>query len=213
MEYRINMSDMNKATLEPTPKELIGKSVVDHLITYDVSKYIIVSPEGADAYEVVLTMDDMDIKILDERCFFRLKDNKKVYKKEIEANEELKLSMLSAKLGDLSVLMWSKPEIYYNYALIKEPCKNREGFKEVRRKVVFLRRGNVHTSASSRLYPSRKISPHSHKYDVSGFWRKCKGLGKDRDGTYNQKGRTWVKNYIRGNGEYIYKTRVVKYHE
>lgn len=50
---------------------------------------------------------------------------------------------------------------------------------------------------------------HSHKYDVSGHWRKVGGLGKDANGDYNQIGRTWVKNCIKGAGKYIYKPRVI----
>lgn len=49
-----------------------------------------------------------------------------------------------------------------------------------------------------------------HSWECMGHWRICKAVGKDREGTYNQIGRTWVKPCIKGNGELIKKIRIVK---
>lgn len=49
-----------------------------------------------------------------------------------------------------------------------------------------------------------------HSWECVGHWRKLNGIGKDRNGEYNQMGRTWVLPHIKGDGELIKKTRVVK---
>lgn len=54
--------------------------------------------------------------------------------------------------------------------------------------------------------PRRKLD---HRFDVGGHWRQVRGLGKDREGNYVISGKTWVKNHVRGDGEYIQKARVI----
>jgi len=49
-----------------------------------------------------------------------------------------------------------------------------------------------------------------HSWEVIGHWRICASIGKDRDGEYNQVGRTWVNPAIRGKGELVKKIRIVK---
>jgi len=50
----------------------------------------------------------------------------------------------------------------------------------------------------------------SHKFEVRGHWRKINTIGKNRNGEYCIQGFTWIKEHIRGEGELIKKTRVVK---
>jgi hypothetical protein len=50
----------------------------------------------------------------------------------------------------------------------------------------------------------------SHRWEVMGHWRRCSTLGKDRDGNYCVIGLTWVSPHIRGEGDLVIKTRVVK---
>lgn len=50
----------------------------------------------------------------------------------------------------------------------------------------------------------------SHRWEVMGHWRRCSTVGKDRDGNYNVIGLTWVSPHIRGEGELVIKTRIVK---
>lgn len=50
----------------------------------------------------------------------------------------------------------------------------------------------------------------SYAWNVRGHWRKINGIGKARDGVELVVGHTWVKSYVKGNGELVKKTRVVK---
>lgn len=49
-----------------------------------------------------------------------------------------------------------------------------------------------------------------HSWEVMGHWRNVNGLGKDRNGQYILNGKTWVKPCIKGNGELIKKTRIIR---
>ena len=48
----------------------------------------------------------------------------------------------------------------------------------------------------------------SHSWEVRGHWRKCTGIGKDRDGSYSVSGYTWIVNHVKGSGELVKKHRV-----
>lgn len=50
----------------------------------------------------------------------------------------------------------------------------------------------------------------SHTWTVRGHWRIIKGIGKDRDGIASVQGHTWIGSYLKGAGELIKKTRVIK---
>ena len=52
----------------------------------------------------------------------------------------------------------------------------------------------------------------THRWEVRGHWRSVSGIGKDRDGNYNQSGWTWVKNHVKGpeKAPLIKKTYIVK---
>lgn len=50
----------------------------------------------------------------------------------------------------------------------------------------------------------------SHKWEVRGHWRACQGVGKDREGVYCVKDFTWVIPHVKGEGELVKKTRVIK---
>jgi len=75
----------------------------------------------------------------------------------------------------------------------------------------------VHVSNQSK---SRKSDPSyagikgvinwSHQWSVRGHWRRTKGLGKDRAGDYTVANFTWVKSHVKGDGDEINKTRIVK---
>jgi hypothetical protein len=51
-----------------------------------------------------------------------------------------------------------------------------------------------------------------HQWRVRGHWRKIsdKMIGKDREGAYCIVGRTWVKDFVKGDGPLIEKTRIIK---
>lgn len=69
---------------------------------------------------------------------------------------------------------------------------------------------------SSKKYTSdydRKLGEPldwKHSWQVIGHWRNISGIGKDRDGYYNQTGRTWVIPCVKGEGELIKKVRAIK---
>lgn len=48
-----------------------------------------------------------------------------------------------------------------------------------------------------------------HSWDVLGHWRKCRMIGKDSYGDYNQINRTWVSPCIKGDGPLIKKLRIL----
>lgn len=52
----------------------------------------------------------------------------------------------------------------------------------------------------------------NHSFKVRGHWRKVsdKTYGKDRNGSYNILGYTWVTEYVKGEGELVKKLRVIK---
>jgi len=109
-------------------------------------------------------------------------------------------------LFKLDILLNKKPFIVEKFVSFK---KNKNFKKTPFKKVCFLRVGE-NKKNYKYLNPSTGTgSKHLHRYEVSGHWRTAKGLGKDQNGEYNQSGRTWVKNCIKGQGEYIYKPRVV----
>jgi hypothetical protein len=51
-----------------------------------------------------------------------------------------------------------------------------------------------------------------HQWRVRGHWRKISQnmIGKDREGNYAIVGHTWVKDFIKGDGPLIEKTRIIK---
>lgn len=51
-----------------------------------------------------------------------------------------------------------------------------------------------------------------HSWRVRGHWRKISTsmLGKDREGDYSIVGRTWIKDFVKGEGPLIEKTRILK---
>lgn len=49
-----------------------------------------------------------------------------------------------------------------------------------------------------------------HSWEVMGHWRSIDGIGKDRNGEYNQNGRTWINPCVKGKGELIKKVRIFK---
>ncbi|MGH1348736.1 MAG: hypothetical protein ACRBN8_44785 [Nannocystales bacterium] len=50
----------------------------------------------------------------------------------------------------------------------------------------------------------------THKWQVRGHWRKVDGIGKDRSGSYQVKGATWVNPHQKGKGPLVEKIRFVR---
>lgn len=67
---------------------------------------------------------------------------------------------------------------------------------------------------SDKKYARKKIVINgapikwSHSWEVMGHWRIAKGIGKGRDGNYDQLNRTWVLPHVKGEGDLVKKTRI-----
>lgn len=57
-------------------------------------------------------------------------------------------------------------------------------------------------------YNSKSIE-WTHSWTVRGHWRTIDGVGKNRDGSEDVLGHTWVKAHIKGTGDLIKKTRSI----
>ena len=53
----------------------------------------------------------------------------------------------------------------------------------------------------------------THQWRVRGHWRARSGIGKDRMGLYNQRGRTWISDHVRGPDDkpLVEKRRIVRH--
>lgn len=76
---------------------------------------------------------------------------------------------------------------------------------------------NITYITSSKTKPSTSNNltinwDYSHRWEVRGHWRVCKGIGKDRQGEYCVNGFTWVKPHEKGPEDkpLIKKTRIKK---
>lgn len=78
----------------------------------------------------------------------------------------------------------------------------------VKRLVVISSNGNLKTIEKSL---HEKID-WQHQWRVRGHWRKISPnmIGKNREGEYAIVGRTWVKDFVKGDGPLIEKTRIFK---
>lgn len=75
-------------------------------------------------------------------------------------------------------------------------------------KVIYVRSKN---SSGEVVHKGRAVQ-WSHAFWVMGHWRDISGIGKDRDGNYNVKGKTWVVPHVKNAelGDPVNKIRVAK---
>lgn len=88
---------------------------------------------------------------------------------------------------------------------------NRKTLKtNVIKKIVHIdtKKGSILKKKVSSVYGG-KIN-WSHRWEVRGHWRRVKYIGKDRSGNYLIPGHTWVTPCIKGKGELVKKTRLVR---
>jgi hypothetical protein len=208
MEYRFLISDID-ANREVSEGILKTEEALLILNTFPMARYIGVA-NGIEVIEIVVKNGELRANYLSEdfkNGLLGVVDN--MLKDPDYRAYNIGLSRYSAlTVSGLARLMAINPERYTNKCRIYNPSGKRSHDKH-RSSVVFIRK-NPGAKESSRLYPTINRSRPDHRYDVTGFWRKCSGLGKDQGGVYNQHGRTWVNSHIRGFGEYIYKPRIVK---
>ena len=75
-------------------------------------------------------------------------------------------------------------------------------------KVIYVR---PRSKSGSLVHEGREVQ-WSHAFWVMGHWRDISGIGKDRDGNYNVKGKTWVVPHVKNAelGDPVNKIRVAK---
>lgn len=94
--------------------------------------------------------------------------------------------------------------------IYKENIKDRSiSGKEKPIEVIYLSDKKYIKEFESTVLNGRKVE-WKHCWEVMGHWRKIEGIGKDRDGEYNQHGRTWVNPCVKGEGDLIKKVRIIK---
>ena len=208
MEYFIEKKYLLKAykiAKDQGKEEVNGDIIFDGLKKFDCVSYNLVQ-DGKVFMKLKMENDlfkyeNCDLEI--NRNFLFLAHGQPSSQEEFNNNFNKYINFLGECLF---YLLNYKPEIYENYAEIKTTKGKFE--KKERKKVVFLRYVDSQIK-TKRLLPGRSGIKHDHKYSVCGFWRKCQGIGKNINGDYNQLGKTWVVNHVRGSGEYIYKPRIV----
>lgn len=96
----------------------------------------------------------------------------------------------------------------------------KENVKETMKIKVSGKKRQICINTISHIYPDKTISPKglhgrtlefSHRWFVCGHWRKISGLGKGRDGVYNEEGFTWVVPHEKGplDKELVQKVRMI----
>ena len=98
-----------------------------------------------------------------------------------------------------------KPE-YYTFKDRKKPTIKREN-----RPIYYVMEKKTYENVSYKIKPYTHLE-YTHSFAVRGHWRVLNGaaIGKDRRGVRCVKGHTWVKDYTKGNGDFIPRVRVVK---
>lgn len=128
--------------------------------------------------------------------------NEKIIKTETTSQEEVEtlLQLCELFIDELTHkdIVFGKTKKSKN-PLLRNKCKYKN--------VVFVSK-KKYINESQEKIPS--LIEWSHKWEVMGHWRRCSTVGKDRDGNYNVIGLTWVSPHIRGEGELVIKTRIVK---
>jgi hypothetical protein len=122
---------------------------------------------------------------------------------EMPIDEETKKRfMAGAATYILESLNNKKTQIYYK----DTNFKTKSGRDKIV-PVVFIR-----NSSNQTIYENYipKDVDWKHSWECVGHWRFVKGIGKDRYGEYNKKGRTWVNPCIKGDGILIKKTRIIQ---
>lgn len=107
----------------------------------------------------------------------------------------------------------SRCEILVDNAIGTEyySIKGEKTKKVTNRPIYYVIDNKTYSNKSYNIIPITKLE-YSHAFRVRGHWRKIdeKSIGKDRGGDYHIKGFTWVIDHLRGQGELVKRTRVIK---
>lgn len=81
------------------------------------------------------------------------------------------------------------------------------------KRLIKLKTNAIFIDIEKRYKQTRFGSQHiewTHSWEVRGHWRRFTGTGKNRDGLRCIENWTWVRPHIKGDGELVSKSRVVK---
>ena len=103
-------------------------------------------------------------------------------------------------------------------AIMVDHCKKSEYYTFKNKPTIKVTRPIYYVLDKERyVYQSEKIKPltkleYSHSFRVRGHWRKMSEdfIGKDRCGNRTMKGFTWVKDFVKGEGELTKRVRTFK---
>lgn len=117
------------------------------------------------------------------------------------------ISNAFANLNKMSILVdTSNRSEYYSFK-----DKTKQTIKVPNRKIYYVMEKRVYEHKDYKIKPLTRLE-YSHAFKVRGHWRRIsdKTLGKDRNGNRVHYGRTWVTEFLKGEGELVNKVRVVK---
>ena len=170
------------------------------------------------------------INLLDMELSVDLKDIKNsntVVFRGFNADDELLDMMVFEHFNDMAVLIWLATHALNSlneHAVVVDHLKKSEYYtfkdkskrtiKVENRPIYYVMDKHVYENKSYNINPVTKLE-YSFSFKVRGHWRHLKNsntCGKDRNGVRREelKGRTWVKDFIKGEGDLVQRVRIVK---
>ena len=118
----------------------------------------------------------------------------------------IKLAMETLDRLNRYVILTDRTDRKEYYARKGKPTIKLDG-----RPIYYVMEKKVYERKEYNIKPITKLE-YSYSFHVRGHWRKLseEQTGKNRQGIYNVKGYTWVKDFIKGEGELVKRVRIVK---
>ena len=198
-----------KMPKEIFPSSLFTKPLLCQRVGLRVWGFVVVEEKPKEMDFVVL----YDIYDLDTQDIFLFALGEVWHNKEYYSNLDL-------TIDDVLYTICTRYLINFNKRLESENV----GVIKVNKRLKIKHRGEKKLHKIKKLFyviknrgqaEEKGIASHNidwqHSWSVRGHWRKIdkNKIGKDRGGEYCVEGHTWIKNYIKGDGELVKKTRLV----
>jgi hypothetical protein len=147
-----------------------------------------------------------------------------LFKQELSDYGKQQLSMVRfADVGRLIQLVTNSLDTLNKKEILVDSAKGSEyyTFKDKSKRTIKVESRKIYYVVNKNDYKRKhySINPighleYSHTFRVRGHWRRInpETSGKDRNGVYREelKGHTWVKDFIKGDGEFVKKIQVVR---
>ena len=150
-----------------------------------------------------------------------------IFVHELEPNRYMILGLLNTNGKHEIVPIQDKSTLIIIENLLQRLKKENHGIEEVNKKIkIRMKRHGKNIKQNHTIRRIIHVCPGRKEYNsygtrkvewnaawvTMGHWRRVNGIGKDRQGSYNQKGYTWVKEHIKGDKSkgIIKKLRFVK---